>query len=375
MPAMLEQISDRMNRAVEENVFPGAVVLVAYQGKIVFHEAFGSSRIIPQKVPMTRGTLFDIASLTKPVAAGTACMLLVQRGLLKIEDPVHKIVPEFGNGEKEKVKIFHLLTHSSGFRAWRPLYKEVSPEAEKRPDSVGDDETRKKIYELVHREPLSYSTATQSLYSDLNFILLGEIVERLTGMRLDQFFDKETSPKFKLAETFYLPWREKISKTRLQGKIVAATEDCPWRKEILMGVVEDENAYALGGVSGHAGLFSTVSDLYRFLEVLLAADSGDASILPPKLVRLFLDRNSEVPKSSWALGWDTPSAPSSSGQFFPSRSFGHLGYSGTSIWADRDKKLVVILLTNRVHPTRKNDKIKKFRPEIHDLIYKTVTNG
>ena len=113
---MLEQISQRMNQAVEENVFPGAVVLVAYQGKTVFHEAFGSSRIIPQKVPMTRGTLFDIASLTKPVATGTACMLLVQRGLLKIEDPVHKIVPEFEDGEKEKVKIFHLLTHSSGFR-------------------------------------------------------------------------------------------------------------------------------------------------------------------------------------------------------------------------------------------------------------------
>jgi len=371
---MLEKISLRMNEAVEENVFPGAVVLVAYQGKIVFHEAFGSSRIIPQKVPMTQGTLFDIASLTKPVATTTACMFLIQRGLLKLEDPVNKIISEFGHGDKDRVTIFHLLTHSSGLRAWRPLYQEVNPEAEGRPELLGDDVTRQRIYGMVHKEPLSYPTATQSLYSDLGFILLGEVIERLTRMRLDRFHEQEISPKFKLVETFFLPWREEQSRSRLIGRIVAATEDCPWRKKVLSGVVEDENAYAMGGVSGHAGLFSTALDLHRFLETLLHADSGDRAIWSPKLVRNFLTRQTEVPKSSWALGWDTPSTPSVSGQFFSHNSFGHLGYSGTSIWVDRDKKLIVILLTNRVHPTRKNNKIQKFRPEIHDLIYKVVTH-
>jgi CubicO group peptidase (beta-lactamase class C family) len=299
-------------------------------------------------------------------------MLLIQRGLLKLEDRVHKIIPDFGG--KDKVTIFHLLTHSSGFRAWRPLYKEVSPEAQDHPELVGDDKTRQGIYGLIHKEPLSYPTATQSLYSDLNFILMGEIIEKLTGMRLDRFCDQEIFLKLKLGETFYLPWREESSKSRLAGRIIAATEDCPWRHKILVGVVEDENAYAMGGVSGHAGVFSTASDLYRFLDILLHADSGDAALLPPKLVQLFLKRNTEVPKSSWALGWDTPSAPSSSGKYFSPNSFGHLGYSGTSIWVDRDQKLVVILLTNRVHPTRKNDKIKKFRPELHDLIYQAVTH-
>jgi len=371
---MLEQISQRMKQAVEENVFPGAVVLVAYRGKIVFHEAFGSSRIIPQKVPMTQGTLFDIASLTKPVATATACMFLLQRGLLKLEYPVNKIVSEFGNGEKDRVTIFHLLTHSSGLPAWKPLYQEVIPEAQEKPDLLGDDAARDKIYGMVHNEPLSYTTATQSLYSDLGFILLGEIIERLAGMRLDKFCEKEIFPEFKLGETFYLPWREDSAVSRMSGRIVAATEDCSWRKKVLTGVVEDENAYAMGGVSGHAGLFSTASDLFRFLEILLHADSEDGALLPSKLVRLFLERNTEVPKSSWALGWDTPSTPSSSGRYFSRNSFGHLGYSGTSIWVDRDQKLAVILLTNRVHPTRKNNKIQKFRPEIHDLIYKVVTH-
>lgn len=371
---MLEKISQRMNEAVEENVFPGAVILVAYQGKIVFHEAFGSSRVIPQKVPMTQGTLFDIASLTKPVATTTACMFLIQRSLIKLEDPVNKIISEFGDGDKDRVTIFHLLTHSSGLRAWRPLYQELNPEAQDRPELSGDNATRQRIYGMVHKEPLSYPTATQSLYSDLGFILLGEVIERLTGMRLDRFYEQEISPKFKLVETFFLPWREEQSRSQLIGRIVAATEDCPWRKKVLAGIVEDENAYAMGGVSGHAGLFSTALDLYRFLEILLHADSGDASILSPDLVRIFLTRRIEIPKSSWALGWDTPSTPSSSGRFFSRNSFGHLGYSGTSIWVDRDKKLIVILLTNRVHPARKNNKIQKFRPEIHDLIYKVVTH-
>ena len=134
MSAMFEQISQRMNQAVEENVFPGAAILVACQGKIIFHEPFGSSRIIPQKVPMTQGTLFDVASLTKPIATATACMLLIQRGLLKLEDPVHKIISEFGNGEKDKIRIFHLLTHSSGLPAWKPLYQEASPKSQERPE-------------------------------------------------------------------------------------------------------------------------------------------------------------------------------------------------------------------------------------------------
>jgi CubicO group peptidase (beta-lactamase class C family) len=372
---MLEQVSQRMNQAVEENVFPGAVVLIAHHEKIVFQGAFGYSRLIPEKVPMTTGALFDIASLTKPVATATACMLLIHRGDLKLEDPVHKIISNFGNGDKDNVTIFHLLTHSSGFRAWRPLYKEVFPEAKDHPERTGDDQTRQAIYGLIHKEPLSYPTGTQSLYSDLNFILLGEIIEKITGMRLDRFCDREIFSKLKLGETFYLPWRDEISQTRMKGKIIAATEDCPWRRKILVGVVEDENAYALGGVSGNAGVFSTASDLYRFLEILLHADSGDSAHFPPKLVHLFLKRNSDVPKSSWAFGWDTPSAPSASGKYFSANSFGHLGYSGTSIWADRDQKLAVILLTNRVHPTRKNDRIKKFRPEIHDLIYKAVAHG
>jgi serine-type D-Ala-D-Ala carboxypeptidase len=371
---MLEQIFQRMNEAVEEGIFPGAVLLAAHRGKIVFHEAFGSSRLIPQKVPMTRGTLFDIASLTKPVATTTACMFLIRRGLLRLDDPVERLIPKFGAGEKRKVTIFHLLTHSSGLRAWRPLYQEVSPAAQEHPELLGGEETRREIYHRIHEEPLSYPTGTQSLYSDLGFILLGEVIEQLTGERLDQFCEQEIFPSFGLGDIFYLPWREESAKSRLDGKIVAATEDCPWRKRVLAGEVEDENAYALGGVSGNAGLFSTATELHRFLEVLLRADSGDASVLPPELVKTFITRNTVVPKSSWALGWDTPSAPSASGQFFSQNSFGHLGYSGTSIWVERDKKLIVILLTNRVHPTRKNNKIQKFRPEIHDLIYKVVTN-
>jgi len=198
--------------------------------------------------------------------------------------------------------------------------------------------------------------------------LLGVVVERAGAMSLDRFVGERVYAPIKAAPLGYLPASEKGGAGWLAGLPVAATEDDPWRGRLLCGEVHDENAAAMGGVAGHAGLFGAASAVLALSGCWLNAVLGRDSLLQPELARRFVSRQALVPGSSWALGWDTPSAPSSSGARFSPRSFGHLGFTGTSLWVDAERELEVVLLSNRVHPTRRNDKIRDFRPRIHDLI-------
>jgi len=364
---MADAITAALERAVQDGVFPGAVLVVQEGAEIRRCDAIGSSALRPSPEPpdshdaMTRTTLFDLASLTKPIATTTATMLLIQRGVLALDHPVAQWLPDFCGDGKERVTLFHLLNHSSGLPAWKPLYKAVTP------GEAGRATAR--LRKRIMAEPLVYPTGSQSTYSDLGFILLGWIVERAAGRPLDRLCREELFIPLGMDATGFRP----LDRPELAMRSIAATEQCAWRGRLLRGEVHDENCFALGGVSGHAGLFAPADDLARFIAALLAADQGRAAGplagVPPDLLDQFLSRRS-TPGSSWGLGWDTPSEPSSSGRYFSPRSCGHLGYTGTSLWIDRDRGWSVLLLTNRVHPTSRNVKITAFRPLIHDLVAK-----
>ena len=352
-----------MDRAVEEGIFPGAVLLVARRGKILFHKAFGYASLQPRKVPLSCSTRFDLASLTKPLATTTALMLLVDRDQISLSDPLLGWFPDFDQGLKKKVRLFHLLSHSSGLRAWRPYYREFIENGR----IIRSVRIRNAIYDRIHKESLTYRPGSRSLYSDLGFILAGEIIERVSGHRLDDFCQEEIFGPLKL-RTLTFRGRDRTSGPQ---PLFAATERCPWRGRVLRGEVHDGNAYALGGVAGHAGLFGTAADVYRLTQVILDAAKGNSKYLSSGLVKRFVSR-AKNPHSSWALGWDTPSNPSSSGLYFSSQSFGHLGFTGGSIWADRRRELIIVLLSNRIHPTSRNIRIRTFRPKIHDRIYREL---
>jgi CubicO group peptidase (beta-lactamase class C family) len=370
-----EAVEDAFKEAVSEGVFPGAVVLAAKGEEIVYHAAFGSRSLVPEKTPMQRDTIFDLASLTKPLATAPAVMLLVREKKIRLDDRVTRFFPNFGLLGKMYVTFRHLLAHCSGLPAWKPYHEDIVRDQKRgRVNFVASGAAKHYVFEQIHREKALSAPGTQTLYSDLGYMLLGEIVEEITGWTLDRYcYDKLFRPSG-LRSTSFVDLTQ-IRSRRLQPiqELIAPTEQCPWRNRILCGEVHDDNAYAMGGVAGHAGLFSNAEDLHRYLLRMRKWLSGGDALFPAPLVEEFLARDETVPGSTFTLGWDTPSAEnSSSGSFFSPRSVGHLGFTGTSIWWDREKDRHVILLTNRVHPSRQNDKIKGFRPHIHNLIMKTV---
>jgi len=371
-----QPVEDAFQQAVTEGVFPGAVVLVSKDENVVYERAFGSRSLLPQKTPMEPGTIFDVASLTKPVATTTAIMLLIQERKLRLGDLISRVIPMYGVLGKNLTTIRHLLNHSSGLPAWKPFYEHIlQGEKSGRVNFVASRAAKHFVYEQIHRERPSSPPGTQCVYSDLGFVVLAEIVEVLTGQSFDRFCQERIFKPLGLRSTGFVDLSQMRTR-RLQPveEMIAPTENCPWRKKILCGEVHDDNAYAMGGVAGHAGLFSSARDLHAWLVQLNRCLRGKGSFLPQSLVEGFLTRDGSVSNSTFALGWDTPApSGSSSGALFSPRSVGHLGFTGCSVWWDLEKDCHVILLSNRVHPSRKNEKIRDFRPHIHDLIMKAMT--
>lgn len=349
--------------AVARGVTPGAAVAAMVGDELVIEETVGWAQRAPRPARLGRDTRFDLASLTKPLVTATAAALLMQEGRLTLEAPVEKWLPEFTAGAG-RVRVEHLLTHASGLAAWRPLYRGL------RRSGRTVSALRRAALARVHRQRLTYEPGSRSLYSDLGFILLGEIIERVSGMRLDRFARARICAPLGLHRTAFRPIAAAASRpsTGARRAPFAATERCRLRRRILVGEVHDRNAFVLGGVAGHAGLFGTAAEVARLGSVWLAAVAGATEFLDPALARRFVARTARVPGSSWALGWDTPTAPSASGSRFSARAFGHLGFTGTSLWCDPERRLAVAVLTNRVHPTSRNLKIRAFRPLIHDVI-------
>ncbi|MFQ5663458.1 MAG: glycoside hydrolase family 3 N-terminal domain-containing protein [Terriglobia bacterium] len=351
-----EPVFKLLDAAVAEGVFPGGVLAVGHQGRLATLHPFGRFRYDTRAPRVEADTLYDSASLTKVVATTTAAMLLYDRGRLPLDARVTDYLPEFNRepdaAAKAQIRIRHLLTHSSGLPGYIRLFQEA--------------ENRQQLLERIYALPLDYPTGTQAVYSDLGIILLGEVIERVSGQPLDRFLRQKLFAPLGMRNTLFTP------PASLRPRIAPTEEDREFRHRLIQGEVHDENAWVMGGVAAHAGLFSTARDLAVFCQLLLNGGLyAHRRFLARSTIELFTTRQN-LPESSRALGWDTPSPPSSSGQYFSARAFGHTGFTGTSIWIDPEKELFVVLLTNRVHPTRANEKIRAFRPRLHDAVVEAL---
>ena len=353
-----------LDSAVASGAAPGAVLGVSYRGA---HLTYGTGRLgIDDPTRPDSNTVYDLASLTKVIGLTTMVMLGVEEGRLDLDARVERYLPEFVGPGKDRVTVRQLLTHTSGLPAWRPLYLEAP--------------TRDSALRLVYHTALEVPPGTRTLYSDLGAILLTQVVERTFGMRLDSLLQRRIFGPLGMVSTRFRPPAEWLYR-------IAPTEDDPWRGHIIRGEVHDENAARLGGVSGHAGLFSTVRDLLVFGDWLLDAFQPETpepvcfngvrcgagpAVAAPQLAPMFVRRQNVVPGSSRALGWDTPSGASTAGTLMSASSFGHTGFTGTSIWLDPDRRMVIVLLTNRVHPSREHSRIGPVRRGIADLVVRTL---
>ncbi len=350
----MRHVDRMMRQAISENVFPGAVLLVSQKNSILFFEAYGHANLFSGQA-MTRETIFDLASLTKPLATALAVMLLVQRGKINLEQSLGSLLPEFKDSDKSSIELKHLLYHNAGFPDYRPYYRALS--------EIPPKKRQEALLGYLRDEPLLHGIGERILYSDLGFMVLCRVIEKVSGHRLDCFVTHEIYKPLALDNLFFLPLDAKIP-----AAAYAATEKCPWRKVVLEGRVHDENAHVMGGVGGHAGLFGSAQNVHFLLTDLLYTFHGYASsrLFQQDLVRTFLRR---LPDTDKALGFDTPSlTASSSGRHFSNNSVGHLGFAGTSFWMDLEREIIVILFTNRIHPTRANEGIKAFRPQLHDAV-------
>ncbi len=364
--------------AVEQEVIPGATIVVRVGDDVAFEGAFGFRTVQPDRHAMRLETVFDLSSLTKPLATAIAVMMLMRDGKLRLDDRVTRFCHDFGVHGKGRVTFRNLLAHCSGLAAWRPFYQQIADiERGGKVNFMASRGAKEYVYEQIHREKPQAAPATTTIYSDLNFMLLGEVIEQIGGVALDRFCREKMYRPLGLRTTDFIDI-SMVRTRRLEPvpEMFAPTEVCPSRKRLLVGEVDDENAYAMGGVSGHAGLFAPVREVDRIVRELLASYDGRSDFVPQKILRELWTRDTTVETSTWALGWDTPSPEySSSGRHFSSAAVGHLGFTGTSIWIEPERKIAVSLLTNRVHPRRDNQAIRDFRPKIHDLVMEALGAG
>ena len=359
MSDRLKPAYDLLDRAVSDGAFPGGVLAVGWNDGLAIHP-FGRLTRDAKASRVTAGTIYDVASLTKPIVTTTAAMLLVQQGQLDLDAPVASYLPEFAAAAKSDpdsswrahITIRMLLLHDSGLPWHRDFYK----------DAKGKDA----ILARAMAEPLVREPGKQVEYSDLGFILLGEIIERLTGESLDAFARQNIFAPLAMSSSMFSPPRN------LRARIAPTENDTSYRKRLLRGEVDDENAWAMGGVAGHAGLFSTAADIAAFAQMLLNGGIyAHHRLLARATIGQFTARQI-IGDSARALGWDVPTEPSSSGRYFSRQSFGHTGFTGTSLWIDPSRRLFVILLTNRVNPTRASEKIRQVRPALHDAVVEAL---
>jgi CubicO group peptidase (beta-lactamase class C family) len=343
--------SDVLRAAVAEHAFPAAVVEVGTATDLLWRDAFGRLSYDADAAPTAEDTVFDLASLTKVLATTPLVMQLVERGLVGLEDPVARYIAEWRGHDRESVTVRDLLAHSSGLTAYLPLYR--------------DHEGRTEFEHTIATMPLEYAPRTKSIYSDFGFILLAFIVEDQGETPFAARFDT-------LATQMGIVERLQFKPPAQWARETAPTEDDPWRGRVLRGEVHDENTWALGGVAGHAGVFGTAAAVGAYARHLMQVLSGRVGAFSRETLQGFIKRAGEVPGSSRALGWDTMLPTSSCGTKMSATAFGHTGFTGTSLWIDPERGVYVVLLTNRVHPTRENDRIKQVRPALHDAVMEAL---
>jgi len=354
-----------LREGIETRAFPAAAVEVGSREAIHWNAAFGRLTYDAGADETTPETIFDLASLTKVMATTTLVMRAVDEQLLRVEDPVARWIPEWMGVDRQDVTIADLLSHGSGLTAYLPYYR----------DYTG----RPEFQQAIATSPLEYSPRTKAVYSDLGFMLLGFIVED-AERRASYQWPGATDPscaldaQFRRIASFVTPEPLTYRPPRDWRPRTAPTEHDPWRGRTLVGEVHDENAWALGGVAGHAGLFGTARAVGAFARAVLHTIHGAHVLARPDTMRTFIARRTDVPGTSRALGWDTMLPTSSCGRLMNPTAIGHTGFTGTTLWIDWERDLYVVLLTNRVHPTRENLGIRQIRSRFHDAVVAEIVN-
>ena len=352
------ELNKLMETAITDNAWPGGVLLAAKEGRIFYHQGHGN-HTYEKKTPVRSSDIFDLASITKVIATTSAVMKLFDQGKLDLDKTVVSYLPEF-EGEKSgyfkhkrSITIRHLLTHTSGLPPFKRYF-------------TMDGKIQTRLDSVFNTEPI-YGLGESTVYSDVGLITLGNLIERINGSSLDEFVDSLIFKPLGMNTTFFNPQKVKLHR-------ILPTEIDP-NGNLIHGYVHDENAYSLGGVTGHAGLFSTAKDLSIFSQMMLNEGLyGWTRIFKSSTVELFTERTNVVEKSSRCLGWDSPEGEASGGVFLSDSSFGHNGFTGTSLWVDPENEMIVIFLTNAVHPDRKmkNPKYFEWRQRIHSAAYEAV---
>lgn len=342
---------DVLTKARRDSAFPGAVAIVGTRDGVVANVGVGTLDWAGGSPPVTDATMYDLASLTKVIALTSALMQLNAEGKVDIDAPVQRYLPAFTGANKEKVRVRDLLTHSSGLPSWRPFYKET--------------ETRDAAIRLALATPLEAAPGTRMVYSDIGAIVLGQVVEKVSGEAFEQYTMRRLWQPLGMRHTMFLP-------PKSMHEHIAPTEVDPWRGRHLRGEVHDENAARLGGVSSHAGLFASGADLSRFARMMLRGGELDGvRVLDSAVIRRFTTVQDRA-ISMRGLGWETATGNNSGGRRLSPSAFGHTGFTGTSIWIDPGKGVFVILLTNRVNPTRENRRIGDVRPTLANAVIAAI---
>jgi len=354
-PMKVDSVDDLMKKGLRERVFPGAVLLVGKGDAELFLRAYGKADLF-SNCPMTPDTVFDLASLTKPLATALAVARLVDRGRIALDRPAADWLPELSGTDKAGITVRQLLCHRSGLPPHRLFYMVLK--------NLDPQERKNAVLGLIARTPLDSPPGTKTLYSDLGFMLLCRLVERAVGCTLDRFLAEQIYGPMGIDDLFFF----RLPKNSFSHHVFAATELCPVRCRLLVGEVHDDNAWHAGGVDGHAGLFGTARAVFFLLRRLRAEQGG--TIKTPVFSQEILDAIlKNDPDDHFLLGFDRPAAENSSaGSYFSKNSVGHLGFTGVSFWMDPTTDMTIILLTNRVHPFRWHNRLVDFRPKIHDRI-------
>ncbi|HWP44270.1 MAG TPA: serine hydrolase, partial [Blastocatellia bacterium] len=362
--ARLAAIDAAVLRSIERQETPGAVVVVGRRGRIVYRKAFGDRALLPRREKMTLDTIFDLASLTKVIATATSIMILVERGQVSLADPVALYIPEFGRFGKERVTVEQLLTHRAGFVPDNEIA-----------DYVGVTiNPLEKIYEL---RP-AYEPGARFVYSDVGYIVAAELVRRVTGKRIDVFAHENIFKPLGMNDTSYLPLSSEGQPSTpaprsLTPDRIAPTENREGRW--MRGEVHDPRAYELGGVAGHAGLFSTADDVAIYCQMILnGGEYAGVRVLAPYTIERMISAHSLPTSQMRGIGWDVNTSFSSNrGDLFPVGTFGHTGYTGTSIWIDPASETFVVLMTSRVHPSDKGN-VTRLRSFVASIVAGAITD-
>ncbi len=349
----LQTVDTVIQSALAKSIFPGAVLLLARKGKVIKYSSYGLAVKVPEPREMSKATIFDLASLTKAVVTVPLALALVERGIWHLQDSVEKFLPQ---SNLPGVTLWHLLTHTSGLPAWANLFYK----------GAGREGVFQELFS--YRWPIiapTFRPGERVIYSDLGYILLGWAIEKAAGKPLDVLAKDWIFAPLGMQDTFFNP--PQALKSR-----IAATEDDPGRGGVLIGVVHDENAWAMGGVSGHAGLFSTAWDLALFAQMILSKGSyAGKRILSPTSIRLMSSPQTEGLNERRGLGWLLQgSGTLPAGDLLSDRAFGHTGFTGTSLWIDPLYELIVIFLTNCVHPKRRptQEEMQRTRALVHNSV-------